>query len=74
MEAHEIYRLINEKRWTELLKGLEVGEHTITFPSLNDIHSCKAIAYSLNSDKLGREYRFNVAKDSRLVLLTIIQK
>lgn len=72
MEAFEQYSLINQKRWTELLGSLEVGEHTFTFPSIPDIKSCKAIAYNINSDKTGRAYYFNVNKDEKRVVITVV--
>lgn len=71
METFEQYTLINQKKWTELLKGLEVGEHTFAFPSIADIKSCKAVAYTLNTDRLGRTYGFSVNKAERKVTITI---
>lgn len=71
MEAFEQYSLINQKRWTEFLKALEAGAHTFVFPSLDDIKSCKAIAYSLNSDKSGRFYSFNVEKREKKVVINV---
>ena len=68
MEVFEQYSLINQKRWTDLLKGLEVGkEHTFTFPSIQDIHSFKSIAYKLNTDRLGRRYSIDADKEKKLV-------
>jgi len=71
MEVFEQYSLINQKKWTEFLGSLDCGQHTFTFPSLPDIASCKAVAYSLNSDKNGREYRFNVEKSTKKVRITV---
>lgn len=71
MEAFELYQLVNQKRWTELLGSLPVGCHIITFPSLADIKSCKAVAYSINSDKSGRRYTFNVDKDEKRVSINV---
>ena len=71
MEIFELYSLINQRRWTEFLKSLDAGEHTFTFPALPDIASCKAVAYSLNSDKQGKSYRFNVDKDEKKVVITV---
>lgn len=73
METHEQYSLINQKKWTELLKGLEVGRHTFTFPSIPDIRSFKATAYNLNTDMLGRRYSISADKRNKLVTLTITQ-
>lgn len=71
MEQFELYSLINQKKWTEFLHSLNVGEHTFVFPSVGDIKSCKAVAYSLNSDKIGRSYYFNVNKFEKKVIITI---
>lgn len=71
METFELYSLINQKRWTEFLGVLPIGSHTIAFPSLADIKSCKAVAYAINSDKSGRRYKFNVDKDERRVNITV---
>ena len=73
MEAFEHYALINEKRWTEFLHSLPVGEHIFTFPSIPDIKSCKAIAYDINSNKTGRAYYFNVVKSEKKVTITVKQ-
>ena len=71
MEVFQQYDLIYQKKWTELLKGLDVGEHTFTFPSVPDIKSCKTIGYNLNTDKLGRFYSFDVDKGTKKVKITI---
>lgn len=71
MEAFEQYRLINQKRWTDFLKSLPLGESIFTFPSIPDIHSCKAIGYKLNTDELGRTYYFSVDKAERKVTVTV---
>lgn len=71
METFEQYGLINRKRWTELLKGLEVGEHTFTFPSISDINSFKSVAYKLNTDMIGRVYSIDADKGNKVVKLTI---
>ncbi len=72
MQTFEQYSLINNKRWTELLNSLEVGEHTFTFPSIPDIRSCKAVAYDINSNKTGRAYYFNVEKSEKKVVITVV--
>lgn len=72
MEVFEQYSLINQKKWTDLLKGLEVGkENTFTFPSVQDIHSFKSIAYKLNTDRLGRVYSIDADKGKKLVKVTV---
>lgn len=73
MEAHEQYSLINQKKWTELLQGSPVGEHTFTLPSMPDIHSLKSVAYRLNTDKLGRIYSVRSDAVKKLVTVTIKQ-
>jgi len=74
MTYFEIYTLIQEKRWTELLRGLEPGEHELAFPSLNDIKSCKATAYEMNSNNGGRLFRFHVDKRASKVTLKVIDE
>jgi len=74
MDSFELYTLINGKQWTKFLKSLDLGESTFAFPSVADIHSCKAVAYSLNSDGLGRCYNFNVNKAERKVIITVTKK
>lgn len=71
MDTFKLYDLISKRRWTEFLKSLEVGESSFAFPSVADIHSCKAIGYSLNSDGLGRTYNFNVNKAEKKVIITV---
>ena len=61
MESFEQYALINKKKWSELLRTMELGTHTVTVPSLPDIYSFKSVAYYLNSLKMGRTY--SVCKD-----------
>ena len=73
MNTYNSYNLIEQKQWTAFLKGLEPGEHTFLFPSVYDIRSCKAIAYSLNTDGLGRKYFFSVNKSERKVTIKIIE-
>lgn len=72
METFEQYSLINQQKWTDLLKNLEDGEHTFSFPSIADIKSCKSVAYTLNTDGLGRKYAFRVPdKSKKTVIITV---
>ena len=71
MQTFDSYALIEQKKWTQFLKGLEPGEHSFLFPSVSDIHSCKAVAYSLNSDNVGRKYYFNIDKSERKVVINV---
>lgn len=72
METFEQYSLINQQKWTDLLKGLEDGEHTFSFPSVADIKSCKSVAYTLNTDGIGRKYAFKVPdKNNKKVIITV---
>lgn len=72
MEAFEQYGLINEGRWTELLKSLESGkEHTFTFPTIDSIHSFKSVAYKLNTDRLGRLYSIRADKKNKIVKVQV---
>lgn len=54
-----------------MLAELPIGEHILSFESLDDIRSCKAIAYSLNSDRIGRRYTFNVDKAGRTAVIKV---
>lgn len=74
MQTFEQYSLINNKKWTEFLNSLEVGEHTFTFPSVPDIRSCKSVAYDINSSKMGRSYYFNVDKAEKKVIITVVRQ
>ena len=71
METFEQYELINNQKWTDLLKGLTVGKYTFSFPSIANINSFKAVAYKLNSDRLGRRYSVVADKGTKKVTLTI---
>ena len=72
METHEQYGLIYQKRWTELLKALEPDIwHTFTFPSVQDIHSFKSIAYKLNTDRLGRIYSIDANKAEKTIKIKV---
>ena len=54
-----------------MLAELPAGDHTLCFESLDDIKSCKAIAYSINSDNIGRRYTFNVDKTTKTVVIKV---
>jgi len=71
MDIKRINELMSESKWTDMLKELSVGEHTLSFPSVDAIKSCKAVAYSINSDKVGRRYTFNVDKGERVVTIKV---
>ena len=75
MDIKKINALIAEKRWTEMLKELPAGQHTIPFPNVEAIRSCKAVAYSINSDNKVREegntYLFNVDKSELSAIITV---
>lgn len=71
MDIKKINNLIREKSWTAMLKELPVGTHILEFPSVDDIRSCKAIAYALNSDRKGRRYTFNVDKSELTVKINV---
>lgn len=71
MDIKKITELIAGRRWTAMLAELPSGEHTLSFESLDDIRSCKAIAYSLNSDRTGRRYTFNVDKSERTAVIKV---
>ena len=75
MDIKKINDLIAEKRWTDMLRELPLGHHTIPFPNVEAIRSCKAIAYALNSDNKargeGNTYLFNVNKSELSALITV---
>ena len=75
MDIQKINNYMAESKWTALLGELPAGTHTLSFPNIEAIKSCKAVAYSLNSDykAIGRgyEYKFNVDKTNRLVTVVV---
>jgi len=71
MDIKKITDLIADKKWTAMLAELPEGEHTLPFESVDDIKSCKAIAYSINSDRTGRRYTFNVDKAERTAVVKV---
>ena len=71
METFEQYSLINQKKWTTLLTGLPAGEYVFTIPSVADIKSCKSVAYSLNTDKIGKKYSLQADKDNLKLTITV---
>lgn len=71
MDIKKINQLIGSREWTAMLSELDFGVHTLPFPDVDAIKSCKAIAYSLNSDRKGRRYTFNVNKDDRCAVITV---
>jgi len=66
MDIKKITDYIAESKWTAMLRELPVGTHTIPFPNVEAIRSCKAIAYAINSDNKakneGNLYYFGVDK------------
>ena len=60
-----------KSHWTALLKELPVATHTLQFTFLNDIKSCRALAYGLNSDRIGVTYRFSVDKKTKVVIIYV---
>ena len=71
METFETYSLIGQKKWTAFLTSLEFGEHSFCLPSIAAIKSCKAVAYSLNTDGLGRRYSISADKATKKVTIAI---
>lgn len=74
MDIKKINDLAANSKWKAMLAELPVGRHTLPFPNLNAIKSCKAIAYDLNSDKSGRKYNFNVNKDELSATITVTEE
>ena len=71
MDIKKINEHMEKSEWTAMLGELPPGTHTLSFPNVDAIKSCKAIAYSLNSDKKGRRYTFNVDKDALSVRVKV---
>jgi len=71
MDIKKITELIAGRQWTAMLKELTPGEHILAFEDVDDIKSCKAIAYALNSDRRGRRYTFNVDKEALSVKVKV---
>ena len=71
MDIKKITELQAGKQWTAMLSSLPPGNHTLSFESLDDIRSCKAVAYSINSDNIGRRYTFNVDKAGRTAVIKV---
>ena len=71
MDIKKITELQAGRQWTDMLSSLPPGNHTLSFESLRDIRSCKAVAYSINSDHIGRRYTFNVDKAEKTVVVKV---
>ncbi len=71
MDIKKITDLIAGRKWTAMLAELPEGEHTLSFESVDDIKSCKAIAYSINSDRKGKRYTFIVDKPERTAIIKV---
>ena len=63
----ELYTLLDRKKWTAVLEGLEVDkEYVFRLPSPQAIHSFKSVAYKLNSFRTGRRYSFDSNNETRI--------
>ena len=71
MDIKRINELMADNKWTAMLAELPMGKHTLHFPDVESIKSCKAIAYSINSDRKGRRYTFNVDKEELSVIVNV---
>lgn len=71
MDIKKINEFMSQSRWTDMLKELTPGKHILPCPSVDAIRSCKAIAYSLNSDRKGRRYTFHVDKAKLSVTINV---
>lgn len=74
MDTIKIYDCMARREWTAMLGELPVGKHTLRFPDVDAIKSCKAVAYSLNSDRKGRRYTFNVNKGELAVSVNVVEE
>lgn len=69
------YELIREKKWTEFLKSLPIGNYTIQMDDNKSIHSMKVVAYSINSDGNSENiYNFSVSKRTRTLTIKVIPR
>ena len=69
------YELIREKKWTEFLKSLPIGNYTIQMDDNKSIHSMKVVAYSINSDGDSENiYNFSVSKRTRTLTIKVIPR
>lgn len=71
MDLLKINDCMANSKWTAMLGALELGEHTIRFPNLNSLKSCKAIGYAINSDHIGRKYKFTVDKKALTAIIKV---
>lgn len=71
MDIKRINELMADSKWKAMLRELPAGVHTLSFPSVGAIKSCKAIAYDMNSDNNGRRYTFNVDKGELVVVIKV---
>ncbi len=71
MDIKKINEHMEKSEWTAMLGELPAGTHVLSYPNVDAIKSCKAVAYSLNSDKKGRRYTFNVDKDTLSVKINV---
>lgn len=58
-------------KWKDMLGELEPGEHTVRFPDLKSIKSCKTTGYLMNSENIGRQYRFSVDKKALIAIIKV---
>ena len=69
------YDLVERKRWTEFLTSLPVGTHTVPFPDVKAIRSCKVSAYNINSDGESENcYYFTVNKKNKMVTIKVVPR
>lgn len=73
MDIKKINDLLAAREWTAMLRELPEGEHTLLFPDVEAIASCKAVAYSLNSDRKGRRFTFNVNKGELTAVVKVAE-
>lgn len=72
MNIQAINEHFTNREWTAMLNELSAGEtHTLHFTNVDDIRSCKAIGYALNSDRKGRKYTFSVDKQTLVVSINV---
>lgn len=70
MTRKEIETLVDNKKWSLLLKCLDVGETTITFPDILAIKSFKTMAYDYNACRTTNN-NYSLAIDKANLCVTI---
>lgn len=69
------YKLIRERRWSEFLRSLSVGNYTVPFSDIRAIRSMTVVAYKFNSDNESDIiYNFTVNKLNKTVTIKVMPR